>query len=241
MLTRRIFGRKGTHVTHLIQALLNLKNCIFSSLCVSMESESRHQCMIYEGAPSQKLPLLAAIIQRKLDDGYRCLYLNSAPMVAGMRSTLAAMGIDVISEIAKARLVLSSEPVSSGREFNSKLMLGKVEDSLDQALNDGYRGLWASGDMTWEFGPEKDFSKLLEYELGLEEIFRKRKELCGICQYHQDTLPQNVMRQSLLVHPSIVISNTLTRINPHYLKFSWPVDLNTSHKLDEMIVTLCGM
>ena len=163
------------------------------------------------------------------------------PMVAGMRSILASMGFDIAAEMKKGRLVLSSEPVTSGGDFNSEVMLGKLEDSLNEALKDGYKGLWASGDMTWEFGPVRNFSKLLEYELGLEEIFSRRKELCGVCQYHQDTLPKDVMRQSLLVHPSIVISETLTRINPHYLKFSRPADLNTSHKLDEMITALCGM
>src|SRR6185312_695191 len=140
---------------------------------MNMEHENRHQCMIYKGSPSQKLPMLAAIVKQKLDEGYRCLYLNSAPMVAGMRSTLAALDVDVESELAKERLILSSEPVSPGGVFNSKLMLTQLEDSLNQALSDGYKGLWASGDMTWEFGPEKDFSKLLEYELGLEEIFSK--------------------------------------------------------------------
>ncbi|HXU27000.1 MAG TPA: MEDS domain-containing protein [Bacteroidia bacterium] len=208
---------------------------------MNMEHENRHQCMIYKGSPSQKLPMLAAIVKQKLDEGYRCLYLNSAPMVAGMRSTLAALDVDVESELAKERLILSSEPVSPGGVFNSKLMLTQLEDSLNQALSDGYKGLWASGDMTWEFGPEKDFSKLLEYELGLEEIFSKRKELCGICQYHQDTLPKDAMRQSLLAHPSIVISETLTRINPHYIKSSWPAGLNTTTQLDEVIATLCQM
>ena len=75
-----------------------------------MEQESRHQCLIYEGSPSQQLPTLAAMVQRMLNEGYRCLYLNSRPMVAGMRSYLAAAGIDVEQEIAKASLVLSSEP-----------------------------------------------------------------------------------------------------------------------------------
>jgi hypothetical protein len=206
-----------------------------------MESYPRHQCLIYEGSPSKKLSMIAVIMKRKLDEGYRCLYLNSAPMVTGMRSTLAAMDIDVASEIANARLVMSSEPVSAGKDFDVALMLGKLEDSLNQALKDGYKGLWASGDMTWEFAPGNDFSKLLEYELALEELFRKRKELCGICQYHKDTLPQDVMRQSLLAHPTIVVSQTLTRINPHYLKSSWPTDLATQYKLDEMLAALCAL
>lgn len=202
-------------------------------------TESRHQCLIYKGSPSQKLPLLAGILKSKLDEGYRCLYLNSAPMVAGMGSTLAAMDID-IAEATKDSLILSSDPVSSGRDFNSGIMLGKLEDLLDQAIEDGYKGLWASGDMTWEFGPVKDFSKLMEYEMGLEEMFRRRKELCGICQYHHDTLPQDSMRQSLLIHPTCVINETLKFVNPYYLKSSWPTDLNTREKLDEMITELCG-
>jgi hypothetical protein len=212
---------------------------VHSALIHTDETESRHQCLIYKGAPSQRLPIIAGILQNKLNEGYRCLYLNSAPMVAGIRSTLAAMDVD-IAEMTKDRLILSCEPVSSGGNFNSKAMLGKLEDLLDQAIKDGYKGLWASGDMTWEFGPSKDFSKLLEYELGLEEMFGRRQELCGICQYHHDTLPRDAMRQSLLVHPVLVINETLKIMNPYYLKSNWPPDLQTHEKLDEMINDLCG-
>jgi hypothetical protein len=209
-----------------------------STLIGTHANESRHQCLIYQGAPSKKLPFLAGTLQRKLLEGYRCLYLNSPPMVAGMRSTLAAMDIDV-AELAKDSLVLSSDTVVSGGTFNSEAMLGKLEDLLDRAIKDGYKGLWASGDMTWEFGPSKDFSKLMEYELGLEKIFHRRTELCGICQYHHDTLPHDAMRQSLLVHPTLVINETLKIMNPHYLKSSWPTDVETSEKLDGMITELC--
>ena len=210
----------------------------YSTLIHAHGSESRHQCLIYNGAPSQKLSFLAGALKNKLFEGYRCLYLNSPPMVAGMRSTLAAMDIDV-AEVVKDSLILSSDTVSPGATFDSEVMLGTLEDLLDQAIKDGYKGLWASGDMTWEFGPAKDFSKLMEYELGLEEIFHRRKELCGICQYHHDSLPRDAMRQSLLIHPTIVINETLKIINPHYLKSNWPTDSNTNEKLDEMIAELC--
>lgn len=199
--------------------------------------ESRHQCLIYHGAPSQKLSLLARALESKLVEGYRCLYLNSPPMVAGMRSTLAAMDLDV-AELAKNSLMLSSDTVTSDGIFYTEVMLGKLENLLDQAIKDGYKGLWASGDMTWEFGPSKDFSKLMEYELGLEAMFQRREELCGICQYHHDTLPRDAMRQSLLVHPTIVINETLKMVNPLYLKSNWPADSSTNEKLDEMIAEL---
>jgi len=163
-------------------------------------------------------------------------------MVAGLRSYLAAMDINVVSEIAKASLVLSSEPAFPDGGFDAGAMLLKLEDALDQALNDGYKGLWATGDITWEFGPEKDFGKLLEYEQGLDELFQKRPELCGICQYHRDTLPAEAMQHGLLSHPGIFINDTLSRINPQYLPAGFsPEHRATNQELDDAVNRLCGL
>lgn len=209
-----------------------------SSFVHNPGTESRHQCLIYSGAPSQKLSIIAGIIQDKLNEGYRCLYLNSPPMVAGLRSTLAAMDMDV-AELVKDKLILSSDTVSPGNRFNAELMLNNLESHLDQAISDGYKGLWASGDMTWEFGPDKDFSSLMEYEIGLEGLFHKRPELCGICQYHQESLPKEAMRKSLLIHPTIVITETLKIVNPHYLKSNRRAEVAANERLDAMIAELC--
>jgi len=213
-----------------------------SELCgESQLLESRHQCQIYAGPPSRQLPALAVTIQRKLEEGYRCLYLNSRPMVTGIRSSLAALGMDVGHEVAQARLILSSEPVTSvGGGFDVDRMLSMLENALDQALNDGYKGLWAAGDMTWEFGHEKNFVKLLEYEHRLEDLFCRRPELCGICQYHQDTLPPEVARQGLLTHRTIFINETLSRMNPHYVRPELSnAQMTQNPQIDQMIVALC--
>ena len=123
--------------------------------------------------PAPYLPGLAALLRQKLSENYRCLYLHSPPMVAGMRSYLFAAGTDVPKEVVNGRLVLSSDKAHLVKGcFNIDRMLGMLEDAVDQALNDGYRGLWATGDISWQFGPEKDFSKLLEYERRLEDFFQ---------------------------------------------------------------------
>jgi len=182
----------------------------------------RHQCLIYDGAPSRNLSALAAIIKQKLRLDYRCLYLNSAPMVAGMRSYLAAAGLNVAEEEKKGTLELSSDQMHlvDGGRFDPELMIRTLEGAIDRALSDGLSGLWATGDMSWEFGPHKDFSKLVEYERLLEDLFRRRAELGGICQYHAATLPPSVLRKGLLMHRGLFISETLSVINPHYLEAS---------------------
>jgi hypothetical protein len=207
-----------------------------------MEYVSRHQCMIYEGSPSNKLPALAAMIRQYISDGYRCLYMNSAPMVAGIRSYLSAIDVNVAEEIEKGRLVLSSELPASENGFDIDLMLFTLEDALNHALNDGYKGMWATGDMTWEFGPEKDFAKLLEYEFRLEELFLSRSELRGICQYHRDTLPPDAMRHGLLTHQTIFINDTLAHLNPHYTQSgTYTGSGKMNGELDKAVNTHCQL
>src|ERR1700728_984631 len=157
-----------------------------------METLPRHQCLIYEGAPSRHLRAGAAVTRDKLEQNYRCLYLNSPPMVAGMRSYLAAAGVDVAGETARENLVMSAEQshLIDGKTFSVDLLMTDLECALDEALKAGYAGLWATGDMTWELGPEIGSGKLLEYEWRLENFFRAHPEMNGICQYHIDTLPR---------------------------------------------------
>lgn len=183
-----------------------------------MQSPSRHQCLIYKGSPATQLIALADILRDKLTENYRCLYLNSPPMVAGMRSYLLATGIDVEREIAKGSLVLSAERdhLIQGR-FDLDRMLDALAGAQRQALKDGYRSIWATGDMSWEFGPEKDFTKLVEYEWRLERFFRENPEFGGVCQYHADTLPDEVLRNGLTTHPMVFVNQTLTRVNQHFL------------------------
>jgi hypothetical protein len=189
-----------------------------------MEPGARHQCLIYEGPPSQHLTALAAVVREKLSRNFRCLYLNSGPMVAGMRSYLAAAGVDVPGETERGSLVLSSQlsHLTEDDRFDVDWMMETLAIALDDALRQGFAGLWATGDMTWEFGPEKNFSKLLEYELRLDAFIREHPEIGGICQYHADTLPREAMKQGLLAHPSIFVNETLSRVNLHYLQHRVP-------------------
>ena len=162
-------------------------------------------------------------------------------MVTGMRSYLFAAGIDVTKEIVKGSLVLSSSNAHlvEGR-FIVDRMLGMLKEALHQALHDGYQGLFATGDMSREFGPEKDFSKLLEYEWRLEELLQAHPALSGICQYHADTLRPEVLRHGLLTHSSLFINDTLSRLNPHYVeRDSFAPHLVNCPALDAMIRDLC--
>ena len=189
-----------------------------------MDQTTRHQCMVYRGSPLEHLPGLARLIVEKLKTNNRCLYLNSPSVVAAIRSTLQAAGLHVAREVKKGSLVLSSatDHLFEGR-FDAERMLRMLTSAVDQALSDGYQGLWATGDMTWELGGEESFEKLLAYECGLEVLFRSRPALSGICQYHQDTLPEESLQVALLKHRAVFINETLSRVNPFYSRMESPL------------------
>ena len=240
-LRHRYFGLYPLIVIYFLRPIsrTRLTNIYESALKRLMQQMTRHQCLIYEGSPAAHLPALASVIRNKLKLKHRCLYLNSPPMVAGLRSYLFAHDVDVSKEIMKGSLVLPSDNghLRNG-SFDIDQMLGRLTDAVNQATNDGYQGLWATGDMSWEFGPEKDFSKLLEYEWRLEELFHKHPALSGICQYHTDTLPRNTVRQGLVTHRAIFINETLARVNSHYLERPC-VDAKDNADLDQVINRLC--
>lgn len=208
-----------------------------------MPDACRHQCSVYDGSPSKSLPGLATTICRHLNEQYRCLYLHNSAMVTEMRSLLLSGGIDVTRLVTQGDLVLlsASDHLLDG-QFHIERMVGMLRNAVNQALKDGYRGFFVTGDMSWEFGLEKDFSKLVEYEWQLEDLFREQPALSGICQYHVDTLPAEVLRQGLATHPSLYINATLSKLNPHYVKpeaFT-PEACNTP-ALDAAIWDLCKM
>ena len=156
-------------------------------------------------------------MHEKLKQHHRCIYLNSEPMVAGMASYLAAAGADVEKEVRETNLILSSErPHLVNDRFEIDGMLRSLQSEFERALREGYAGLWATGDMTWEMGPDIDVVKLAKYERRLDEFLRAHPQMGGICQYHADTLPKEHVDQALCLHPAVFVNETLSILNSQY-------------------------
>lgn len=173
--------------------------------------------MVYHGSPAKYLQSLAETIVERLSINHRCLFLDSPPMVAGIRSYLAAAGLDVTRAAESGALVLSSDQshLTDGK-FDVDRMLEMLEGAVEQAEADGYAGLWATGDMSWELGSERTLGKLIAYECGLEDLFRRRPSLTGVCRYHADLLPAHAVRAAFTTHRSLYLNQTLARLNPFY-------------------------
>lgn len=187
---------------------------------MAMETEqvevSRHKCLIYDGHPSEQLPVIVPLMMDGLRENRRCLYLGDPEMVQMVDSALAAKGVNIAKEIRRGALVFSSDRGHLRNGFDPYSMVGMLTDLIDDAVRDGFQGLCATGDMMWELGTEKNFDLLLEYEALLEQVFRE-KPLSGICQYHRKTVPGHAIRDALLAHRSVYIGDQLNHDNLFYI------------------------
>jgi hypothetical protein len=102
--------------------------------------------------------------------------------------------------------------------FDADAMIDMLRHAVDQALKEGYRGLWASGDMTWELGTEENLAHLLKYECLLEKLLKQTPGLEGICQYAQNTLPSDIIANALLTHSAVFVNETLYGVNMSYVE-----------------------
>jgi CheY-like chemotaxis protein len=210
---------------------------------VKQRAGSRHQCFIYDGNPSHGLAKTAAAAKMRLDAGYRFMYLNSPSMVAGMRAHLVSAGVDLDQTAVRNSALLSSEltHLVDGR-FDIDRMLGMLDDAVQQALGDGFNGLWAAGDIAWQFGPEKDFTHLLEYEWRLDEYAGKQPGLSGICQYHMPALPREALLDGAATHRSFFMNESLSRVNSRYIHTDSPAAMQAIDRsgLGQLVEQCCS-
>jgi signal transduction histidine kinase len=178
---------------------------------------SRHKCLIYDGDPSEQLPVIVPLLMKGLAEHNRCLYLGDPGMIDMVDSALRAKGVDTVQEMNRGALVFSSDRSHlDGGGFDPRAMVGMLRQLIDDAVGDGYTGLCATGDMRWELGPDENFERLLEYEALLEQVFHE-KPLQGICQYHQSTVPAQAVQDALLTHRSTYVGDLLNRDNLFYV------------------------
>jgi len=188
-----------------------------SSIFTSSKEVSRHKCLIYEGDPSEQLPIIVPFLLDGLQNNWRCLYVGSPDAVQMVEQALVAKGVNTLNQERRGALAFSSDRSHLNHGiFNPRQMVGWLSNAVDEAVHAGFRGLCATGDMRWELGEDENFNRLLEYEASLDQLFRA-KPLRGICQYRRDIVPTHAVQNALATHSSAYLGNALKQDNFFYI------------------------
>jgi len=178
---------------------------------------SRHKCLIYDGHPSEQLPVIVPLLLDGIRDRWRTLYLGDPDTLQMVDTALSEQGVDTAQKTREGALVLSADRTHlAGGRFDPQAMVDGLRTAIDGAVAEGFGGLCATGDMTWELGTDENFTYLLEYEARLDRVFRE-KPLRGICQYRRDLVPHEAIRHALLTHRSLYVGDVLNQDNLFYI------------------------
>jgi hypothetical protein len=175
-----------------------------------------HVCTLFS-SPDEQLTAAIEYIQQGLGRNERCLYVCGEQTPGELRAALSAAGIDVAQVEARRALVLVTKESAhlEGGSFSAARMISMLRGAVEDALNDGFEGLCAAGDMTWLLDEAPGSDEIAEYEALLNHFYRSNRAL-GLCQYNRRRLPDAVLDHCMATHPTVRISGRILLTNPFY-------------------------
>lgn len=161
-----------------------------------------HACVIYSTGEE-----LSAIVSDYLVDGLRagerCWYVAGDDETAAIRIALRERGVDCKMEAQRGALKLipaEEAYLLRGGGFEPEHTMRVFNDAIEEALVDGFNGFRAAAEMSWALDPRAGTDRLISYEALLRSLFRS-SPATGLCLYHRDSMPLQVLGAALATHP----------------------------------------
>lgn len=178
--------------------------------------EGDHVCTLF-ASPDEQLRAAVEYIRGGLARGERCLYVCCERDVDDFRSLLNNAGIAVQAEEARGSLILLTKHDGHLKEgsFDPDRMITMLQTAVDEALQAGFKGLCAAGDMTWILDEAPGTERLAEYEARLNRFYESNHAL-GLCLYNLGTTPPAALDHCLATHRHVRVEGPLLLSNPFF-------------------------
>jgi hypothetical protein len=175
-----------------------------------------HVCTLYT-SPEEQLTAAIEYIQAALGRGERCLYVCCEHSVREFRAALQKAGVPVDAEEKRGALIVVTKESAhlKGGNFDPDAMISLLHAAVKDALDSGFSGLAAAGDMNWILDGAPGTERAVEYEARLNEFYKSNRAL-GLCQYNRKTLPAAVLDHCVATHEYVRIEGPILLKNPFY-------------------------
>ena len=183
-------------------------------------NQGEHICTVYDNADEQR-SVAAHYLADGLRRGERCLYVGeSRAALEQFRISLRDAGIDAEAAAGRGALIekTSAEVHLLDGTFECERMLDVLNEAVETALNDGFQGLRACGDMSWLLDDASGSDQVVAYEALLNQFFQGVRA-AGMCQYDRRRLPVEMIDHALATHSTAIV-NGQHQANPLYKPLS---------------------
>jgi hypothetical protein len=174
-----------------------------------------HACLFY-ASPEEQFATVLPYIKAGLEQNEKCLYIVDDNHVVFVLEAMDKAGIDIAAALAARAFVINSKHQTylKNGSFRPDEMIAGLKGGVEEALSEGYRGLRATGEMTWALSDPKALSQLNAYEAKLDKFFPS--QLTGLCQYNQNRFSPQLVPGILQTHRLVIAKGKLQK-NKFYL------------------------
>ncbi len=169
-----------------------------------------HLCCLYETEEEHRA-VLTPFMRQGLEQAEKVIYVVDAGNAEFVLRYLRNNGLDVESYLAKGQLGIftSDEAYMRDGVFDPDGMIEVLRTETERALDEGYKALRVTGEMTWALRGLPGSDQLIEYEVTLNEFFPESKCL-AICQYDRRRFDPALLLDVLATHPLAVVGMEVT-------------------------------
>ena len=190
-----------------------------------------HVALIYR-TRAEQLSWVCEYIGEGLERDERCFYIAHENSVPSILAALSKSGIPAEAAEQTGALKILTRDQSYLRHgiFAPEQMIADLKTEINTALNDGFTGLRASGEMTWALDIPEALAKVREYEVALHRNFGPR--LTGLCQYDENRFDPELLSDVIRLHPKVIANGRIAN-NPYHrspeqlVERRWPTITST--------------
>jgi hypothetical protein len=175
-----------------------------------------HVCTVYN-SDEERVSAAVQFVRDGLAWHQRCVYVCCDEDPDGFRSALKSAAIDVAAHEAEGALVLLTKADAhlNRGSFDPARMIAAIDAALQDALNSGFAGLRAAGEMTWLLDEAPGADRIVEYEALLNR-YCSNKPVILLCQYNRRSMSPHLLDHCLATHPWVRMEGPILLANPFY-------------------------
>lgn len=160
---------------------------------------------------AEQLKTAIPFIAIGLERNEKCLYIAEDHTPAQISQQLQDFGVDVrkAKETGALSIVTKHETYLKHGAFQPHKMIVDLCDAVQAALDEGFAGLRAAGELSWALDLPSALIQMVNYEEELEDHFHSK--FAALCQYDESRFPVNLIARIKDVHPITLSGGEMLR------------------------------
>jgi chemotaxis family two-component system sensor kinase Cph1 len=160
---------------------------------------------------TEQLKTVIPFIAIGLERNEKCLYIAEDHTPAQIAQQLQDFGVDVqkARETGALSIVTKHETYLKHGAFQPHKMIVDLCDAVQAALDEGFTGLRAAGELSWALDLPSALIQMVNYEEELEDHFHSK--FAALCQYDESRFPAYLIDRMKEVHPITLSGGEMTR------------------------------